>query len=290
VSGPIRITSSVRCRLGEGPLWHPAIGALHVVDIPNGCVYILSAALTTIDVLQLGRPTTALALQADGSLLSFHDGCAISRISTWYESTLILDSLPEETGGIFNDVIADSAGRVLCGTQPVCGRLGRLYCIDPDLSWRVLLNDVCEPNGLGFSPDGRTLYFADSVAQTIWQFSYDQRNGTISRRSALFRTCGDQLPDGLTVDSDGYVWAAIWNGGCIIRIDPAGHLVQTVELPAQRTTSVVFGGASLDILYVTTAARETHPNVNDIDRYDGAVFGFPGIGRGRDQFPSRLGL
>ncbi|HKE96011.1 MAG TPA: SMP-30/gluconolactonase/LRE family protein [Povalibacter sp.] len=285
----LEATSLIRCGLGEGPLWHPVNGCLYVTDIANRRVQVLDALLNRIRTIDLACTTTAMTWQQDGSLLCFHDRGAISRISGSGDRCTVLDCLPDEIGGLYNDVIADTHGRVLCGTQPTANRLGRLYAIEPDLSHRVLLDDVQEPNGLGFSPDGRALYFCDSVAQTIWKFPYDSSAGTLGAREVFFRVEGRALPDGLTVDTEGHVWSAQWNGAAVLRIDPSGRVVRTLKPPASRITSVCFGNTDFRTLYVTSAQdgaddHEPPPATRD----DGAVFAFGGCGIGRAEFPSRL--
>jgi len=283
------IESQHRCVLGEGPLWHPVNERLYVADILTGSVIALDAELNVLDTLAFGRATTAITWQKDGALLCYHDRGAITRVSATGKWQSLMDCLPGEERGLFNDVIADSAGRVICGTQPVDGRAGRLYCVHRDLTWRVLLDDVQEPNGLGFSPDQRTLYFSDSGAQTIWRFEYDSRIGSLSDRRVFFRTHGEVLPDGLTVDAEGFVWAALWNGGAVVRIDPNGRIVRRIDVPATRTTSLTFGGPLCDTLYVTSARAEV-TNVGDgLEDRGGASFAFYGMGHGQPEFPSALG-
>jgi sugar lactone lactonase YvrE len=289
VNDPPFAISDVRLGLGESPLWHPVRQCLHVTDLNRGAVHVLDARLRELRTIELGRITTALTWQSDGSLLFFHDRCAITRLARDDRLEMLLEGLPGEEGGLFNDVIADSAGRVLCGTQPVGSRPGRLYCIEPDLTSHLLLEGLQEPNGLGFSVDGRTLYFCDSVARTIWQFPYDERNGRLGRPSVLFQRKDEVLPDGLTVDTQGFIWSAQWNGGAVLRLDPAGNVVRTLKLPALRTTSVGFGGSQFQTLYVTSAQADPASPSSEPGRYDGAVFALQGCGAGRPEFPSRLG-
>lgn len=276
--------SSVRCGLGEGPLWHPVRSELFVTDMFKAEVLRLDASLRLQGALSMGRTTTAITWQPDGSMLFFHDQGIISRLDPSGGLRTLAAEPPEQPPGLFNDVIADAAGRVICGVQPVRDRPGRLFRISPDLNWDMLQERVQEPNGLGFSPDGCWLYFSDSAAQTIWKFPYDARSGMLGERELFFRLGGEALPDGLTVDAEGFVWSALWNGAAVIRIDPAGRLERRVELPASRVTSVAFGGLDFRTLYITTA-RDHGPSSSDLD---GAVFALQDCGRGRAEFPSRV--
>jgi D-xylono/L-arabinono-1,4-lactonase len=283
------MVSDDRFALGEGPLWDPTLGQLYVTDAFKGVVRVLDEDLQVKKSLVFGRTTTAMTQQVDGSILFLHDRGSITRLSATGVRECLLQGIPGEEDGVANDIIADPNGRVLVGMQPVGERLGRLYCLQPDLTHRILLDDVREPNGLGFSPDHSTLYFTDSGAQTIYRFDYDASTGSISAGEVLLKTSGSVLPDGLTVDAEGFIWSALWNGGCVIRIDPQGRIVRTITLPAMRITSVAFGGSTMETLYVTSAADGAESKT-DNSSMDGAVFRIPNCGRGRCEFRSRLGI
>lgn len=278
-------TSEARLGLGEGPLWHPLAKSLYVTDIHRGALHVFDADLNELRRDELGRVTSAMTWQEDGSLLLFQDQ---GRISRWWPEghEVLVESLPGAEHTRFNDVIADPRGRVLCGTEPGGGQPGRLYSIGRDLRPRVLLDEVQEPNGMGFSPDHAQLYFTDSVEQVIWRYPYDADSGSLGKRVEFFRTRDDNLPDGLTVDVDGNVWTALWNGGAVLCLAPDGSLLRRIDLPARRTTSLTFGGEDFDRLFVTSARDhgEGAPLV-----HDGAAFALDECGRGREEFPSNLG-
>ena len=114
------------------------------------------------------------------------------------------------------------------------------------------------PNGLGFSPDYRLLYFTDSVARTIYAYDYNVADGELRNRRTLIKVPDDEgLPDGMTVDSEGFIWSAQWYGGCVVRYDPAGVVERKILVPAKQVTSVAFGGKDLTDLFITTAAQST---------------------------------
>jgi D-xylonolactonase len=115
---------------------------------------------------------------------------------------------------------------------------------------------------------------------------YDPASGVIGPRTAFWRTTDDELPDGLTVDAGDHVVCAVWNGGCVVRLNAAGAVVDRVGLPAQRLTSVAFGGSGMDALYVTSALQDGPGAAGD--EAAGAVFRLTGVGRGRPERPSRL--
>lgn len=275
-----------RLSLGEGPLWHPGWQELLVVDVPRGQIHRFDPDLLLKGTIVTGRPTSAVTWQEDGSILCFHDRGAISRVADADAIPANFLAISEEAGGMFNDVIADPRGRVLCGALPIGSRPGRLYCIEADRSYRILLDDLLEPNGMGFTSDGSVLYFADSVGQVIWRMSYDMASGSIGPRTAFWHTSGDELPDGLTVDSADHVVCAVWSGGCVVRLTPSGEIAGRMRLPAKRMTSVAYGGPLLDVLYATSALQDGADGAGD--EAAGAVFRIPGSGRGRPEWPSRV--
>lgn len=283
---PECVETAERLELGEGPLWHPEWQELLVVDVPRGDIHRFDAGLRLKGTLALGRPTSAVTWQQDGSIICFHDQGKVSRIRRRGSAPEVVLAVPDEVGGMFNDVIADPEGRILCGALPIGQRPGRLYAVDPDGSHRILLDDLQEPNGLGFSADGRILYFADSVGQTVWRFDYDRATGTLGERTVFWRTAGNELPDGLTVDGQGRIVCAVWGGGRIVRLSPAGEILDCLSLPARRVTSVAFGGAGFDRAYVTSALQAGPEGADD--EAAGAVFLLANMGQGRPEWPSRL--
>jgi len=159
-----------------------------------------------------------------------------------------------------NDCTADSAGRLITASffydpgnryPPGC-----LLRIDSNGRATILDEGFHLSNGLGLSPDERTLYFADSATRQIWAYDYDVRSGAIAnRRTFVHVPSSEGIPDGLTVDAAGYVWSAQWYGGCVVRYDPDGCKERTVAVPAKQTSSVTFGGPELTELFITTAGK-----------------------------------
>jgi sugar lactone lactonase YvrE len=159
-----------------------------------------------------------------------------------------------------NDCVADSAGRFITATfyyDPSNEyALGNLISVSPDGKLAVLDEGFHLANGLGFSPDGSTLYFTDSAARRIYSYDYDVRNGFVRNRRILVAVPGDEgLPDGLAVDAEGYIWSAQWYGSCIVRYDPDGKLERRVPVPAKQSSSLTFGGPNLTDIFVTSAGQ-----------------------------------
>jgi D-xylonolactonase len=165
----------------------------------------------------------------------------------------LIEEIPEDADSRFNDVIAGPEGRVYCGTMA-----GNLYCLDTDGRLRTLLEGLATPNGMGFTPDDESMYVTETSAQLIWRYEYDPATGDLSDPTVFVDTTGRSgKPDGMTVDAEGYVWSARWNGWQVVRHDPeTGDELDRVELPARKVSSVTFGGPDYGTAYVTTAGGE----------------------------------
>ena len=287
----VTATSADRLALGEGPLWHPLWRELLVVDVEMGEVHRYDADLKPKGRIAFGRPTSALTWQSDGSLLSFHDRGDVLRLEDPSAPAAVVLNIPEESASRFNDVIADARGRVICGALGAGNSPGKLYCIEPDLRYRILLDDAAEPNGLAFSADGRRLYFADSVGQSICRFDYDDSTGSLRNRRLMYRTPGQELPDGLAIDDRDRLYCAVWGGAGLLQFGAGGVLEARIALDARWPTSVAFGGPEFDSLFVTSANPESDSRGGLAPASDdGSVMRLIGCGRGRSEHPSRLGL
>ncbi len=229
----------------------------------------------------------AAASKADGSLLLFMAKGAIKR---WADGTMttLYDSLPDEEPNRFNDVTADPAGRVFCGTMSPPHRLGRLYRLDTDGSIRVVEEGIGVSNGMGFTLDRKRMYHTDTRTRSIYLYDYDEATGALSNRRVWLKVPeGQGGPDGMTVDAEGYVWDARWDGGVLVRLAPDGTEALRIPFPARKVSSVIFGGEDYRDIYVTTAgggnkATEGHGA--------GALFRLRLGIRGLPEFASRVTL
>jgi sugar lactone lactonase YvrE len=157
-----------------------------------------------------------------------------------------------------NDGACDPRGRFWAGSMAYAETpgAGTLYRLDSDGTTTPMVPGTTISNGLGWSADGATLWFADSGEGTVDAFDFDARSGTLSgRRTVITVDPDDGVPDGLTVDADDHVWVAIWDGGQVRRHAPDGELVARVRVPVSRPTSCCFGGADLDTLFISTARK-----------------------------------
>jgi len=277
------------CHTGEGPLYHPRENAVYWTDIPSGALFRYDLATGQHRRIEIGRQVGGFTLQADGSLLLFMDQGAIA---VWREGNpleYLVDEIVDETTTRFNDVIADPEGRVFCGTMPTKDRRGRLYRMELDGTLIKILDGIGCSNGMGFTPDRRLFYYTDSADRMIFRFSYNQESGIINKKKLFIHTeQGGGVPDGLTVDADGFLWSARWDGACLVRYDKTGREVGRIPFPARKVSSVVFGGENYDQMFVTTAGGH-------LKETDGAQAGtlfrltVPGV-KGLPEFKSQIGL
>ncbi len=282
-----RITDQA-LQTGENPLWHPAEKKLYWTDIPTGRLFRYDPATNETEKIYSGATVGGFTFQADGSLLLF---MARGRIALWRdgELTTLIDEIPAERESRFNDVIADPQGRVFCGTMPSPSAGGRLYRLERDLSLVPLVENVQISNGMGFTRDLRQMYYTESEAHKIYLFDYDQATGALSNQRVWkdFST-EPGVPDGMTVDSEGCIWSARWNGSGVFRYTPAGELLQKIEIPAKKVPCICFGGDDLRDLYITTALEGG--TKADEGEGAGALFRTRVDVAGVPEFYSRIGL
>lgn len=186
---------------------------------------------------------------------------------------LIADPEAGKPDARFNDGKVDGGGRFWAGTQAP-GTTSSLFRLDPDLAVHVMDTGIGIANGIGWAPDRRTMYFGDSRRRTIYAYDFDPSTGGIENRRSWLTLRDDEpgVPDGLAVDSDGFVWSARWDGAKVCRYDPAGKLEREIPMPVQRPTSCAFGGDDLKTLYITSAWSRQSQQCNRPGPLEGDVF------------------
>ena len=280
------LIADYECVTGEGPLWHPDEGRLYWVDIPKGRLFRYCPASGAHEMCHEGEQIGGFTIQQDGSLLLF---MARGAVAVWRDGQLdpLVDELPGETDSRFNDVIADPLGGVFCGTMPAGDRLGHLYRMGTDGTITEVLDGIGCSNGMGFTPDGTGMYYIDSPKREVYLFDYDGATGAIANQRVFVRTPdGEGVPDGMTVDAEGGVWVAKWDGGCAVRYLPDGTEDRRIDFPARQVSCVTFGGDGYADMYATTAGGQDRakngPGAGALFRVDAGVGGVP-------EFRSRIG-
>lgn len=242
--------------LGEGPLWHPVEQMLYWVDIESGVISRCDPSLgqqTTIDRVPIGQKVGALAfMQPAGFLIAAERG--IGMMPEWGAPIQWRDeALSKPTGDRFNDGAVDRRGRFWVGamsSQPE----NNLYRFDTDGRIQIMQRGLTISNGIGWSPDNRLMYLSDSGEGVIYVYDFVLKTGDIQNRRIFYRPEPDAgVADGLTVDSEGYIWAGFWDGWRVVRFAPDGTIDRIYQVPVASVTSCCFGGPDLDTLYITTA-------------------------------------
>jgi len=251
------LIADYECATGEGPLWHPGEGRLYWVDIPKGRIFRYDPAKGKHEKCYEGEVVGGFTIQEDGALLLFMAKGAVAIWRGGKKIDYIIDEIPDERDSRFNDVIADPAGRVFCGTMPGKIHPGRLYRLDTYGDLHKLLDGITCSNGMGFTPDLKKMYYTDSLKHEIYLFDYDKGTGAITNRRIFVKTSeGGGIPDGMTVDKEGYIWSALWDGSCLLRYTPEGTIDRRIEFPAKKVSSITFGGEDYTDIYVTTAGGD----------------------------------
>lgn len=272
-------------RLTEGPVWHAGRGDLLWVDITAGLVH--RAPLVARDddsglpdlgprtTLSLDRPVGAVAVRACGGLLVAAGTTFLTVDDTGVATEFAAPDVPDDgTPRRMNDAKCDPAGRLLAGTMADDGTpgAGSLYRLDPDGTVTTLLDSVSISNGLGWSPDGRLLYYADSPTRRVDVFDHDPVTGALTGRRPLVDTGPAGVPDGLAVDTGGRIWVAVWGAGQVRAYTPDGTLHAVVTVPASQVSSCAFIGPDLDLLVITTATDGLSPQQLSAEPLAGRLF------------------
>lgn len=258
-----------QCKLGEGPLWHRKRNSCLWVDIDDNCIYEYNWSTAESHRWQLDRQPSLLVETVDDNLLI---GTATG-IARFDFSTSVLHPLLDIEKDIpanrSNDGGCDVAGRLWMGTmaKDFTPHKGALYCIEKDLSITKKLSGTTISNGLTWSADNRRMYYIDSTTQCVRSYLFDAEKGDIEFEKVIVDIPKDAgTPDGMTIDEEGMLWVAVYNGFGIHRYDPRnGRLLQTVRVPVPQVTCCTFGGEQFDHLFITTAREKM--TAKDLSKY-----------------------
>jgi sugar lactone lactonase YvrE len=242
---------------GEAPIWDNGRSRLIWTDIEGKKVFQLMPRTGAHAVISQGLPVSGIALHKSRSLVFAGE----TGLHLWKGPGDVRTILSEHDGQklLFNDIIADPKGRIYAGTvywgASGMEKTGKLYLIDTHGKVTVVDQGIRLSNGLGFSPDDKKLYYADSAARRIYVYDVEKTGMLKNKRTFVQVPDTEGLPDGLTVDADGYVWCAQWYGSQVVRYNPEGGVDQRIPVPAKQVSSVAFGGDELKDLYITTAGN-----------------------------------
>jgi L-arabinonolactonase len=255
--GTIECVLNCRAELAESPVWDPEDEVLYWVNIKGREIHRYDPVNGKDHLWKTPMDVGSLALRRDGGIIValktgfFFFDPASSRF------TPIVEPEADLAENRFNDGKTDRQGRFWAGslhdpdeTKPS----GALYRLDTDLSCHKMVDGIYASNGLAFSPDSTTAYYADSRRRIVWAWDFDQEAGMLrNRRIFIELSEREGVPDGAAVDDEGGYWLAQPPAARIVRYDPCGHIDKVLELPVSQPTSVAFGGSRLDTLYISSA-------------------------------------
>lgn len=272
-----------RAEVAEGPIYDTRSCTLFWVDIPAGHLWQYELPTGKSLFRKIGQPLGSIALiEGGGFLLAAEMGLLV--LPDWAGTPQLWQSVEPELPTQFNDGKCDTRGRFVAGTASrLPGHAGTLYRIDTDGTKHQLFNGIGMSNGLDWSPDDRFFYHVDTSAQTVTRYLWDSDAGVPHDPILFIDIPSNQgLPDGLSIDQQGYLWLAVWGSGQVRRYSPEGQLVETITLPTPNVSSCTFGGPNLSDLYITTAAQSSAGRAKS-DAIAGDIFVVNTTCRGQDR-------
>lgn len=259
--------------LGEGPMWHVAEKKLYWIDLVRHTLHCLDPVTQDYQEWQLPEPVGCVVPRKSGGLIATLGHCIVALELPDLKIKPIAELKPWPKDVYMNDGKCDRVGRFWFGvaSRDVENPMGGLYRLDPNGQIMQMESGITISNGLGFSPDDKKFYYTDGLKYRIYEYDFDLRNGSMSRRKIFLQLEKSPVePDGLTVDREGYVWEAQWNSGYIFRYSPEGELDQTIQMPVARPTSCIFGGPDMGTLYITSCSHS--PSETPFPPPAGALF------------------
>ncbi len=273
VLAEIECIAQSRCELGEGPLWDAASERLYWFDIKRRRLHWLRPSTAEAGAFDLPMQASAAALRRNGELILATE-CGLADFAPGTGVTVRQPLEPDLEGFRTNEGGVDLSGAFWWSVMDQDGgrRPGRVYRTGPDGTRRVA-DGIHIANGLCCSPDGRTMYLADSALQTLYAYELDLDRGLLGPRRE-FATTRHEIgtPDGAAVDEEGFVWNAQWGAWRIVRYAPDGRIDLVIPMPVEQPSSCAFGGPDLCTLYVTSARDGLRQEALEAQPLAGGVF------------------
>lgn len=251
----------VRCHHGEGPVWDPQAQQFYWVDLMQGQFFIGDWETGRVETHVVGQPLGVLALREQGGVvMALRDG-----FFTYDTHSRELKQVSPTEADVqatrFNDGAVDPKGRFWAATMTYDGTepVGNLYCLNEAGAVQRHEQNLMLPNGMGWSADRKTYFFADTERHVVYAYDYDLETGRLSHRRNFIEFGPEGFPDGLTVDTNDHLWVAMWQEGKISHFDAQGKKVDDIELPVSHPTSCCFGGPEMQHLLITTSQRPLSP-------------------------------
>jgi len=274
----VRSIGNPICQLAECPIWNDEEQALYWTDIPGRRLWRYDRGRGTTEVAWEGDMMVGgFAFDAANDIVMCTDK-GVFKLHRQRDGALrMLLEIPMAADERFNDITTDPRGRIFAGTLTERRVEGVLYLLEQGKALVAVLGDLRTSNGMTFSLDLQHFYHTDSRMRTIRRYDYDIDSGAIDHPQVFYEGReADGVPDGITLDAEGCLWVACYRGGKVLRVDSKGQVIDEIAVPAAHVSSVAFGGAGMNELYITTGSQGTADLSSGDDRegrdLGGAVF------------------
>lgn len=275
----VTCVADVKALLGEGPHWDPEAEALTFVDIKGRRAFRWRDG-QPLEEFATPYRVGSLIPRAGGGHIAGTDRGIVAVDLALERYDLLFDPEEERDTNRFNDAKVDRAGRLFAGTMDdeEQAASGAFYRVDRNLICTRVDDGFKVTNGPAFSPDGKAMFANDSALQVTYRYDLAPDGTPLNRRIFARFGRGEGYPDGMTVDAEGCLWIAFWDGWCLRRLSPEGERLSELRLPVQRPTSCAFGGAGLDRLFITSARIGLTESELAAQPYAGGLFmTLPGV-------------
>ncbi|SDT46502.1 Sugar lactone lactonase YvrE [Mucilaginibacter mallensis] len=266
-----------KAQLGEGAIWNHMESKLYWVDIEGRLFNVFDPVTNqnrTYNTLK--RIGTVVPTNNGQVLVALEDGIATIELTDGTITYKIDTDIHLMHNKRFNDGKCDHEGRFWVGTHSMSGvrEVSELYCISENFAMEEKVSGVSISNGIAWNADGSLMYYIDTPTGQVVQYDFDRQTGAIANKKVIITIPEEQgYPDGMTIDNEGMLWIALWDGFCVARFDPqTGEMIHKVAVPAPKVSSCAFGGDNLDTLYITTARAEMTEEELELYPLSGGVF------------------
>ncbi len=255
----MEIINTEKLFCGETPVYTEGTDSLTWIDTGNPVIYTLHIETGEISRKNLSFTLEGLVPRENGGWIAPTVNSILLLNKDFVIEKKLDGILPETPDLVFHDCTAGSDGCLYLGTYDAddyTRSKGKIFQLDSNLQFKSVINDLALPNGSGFSPEGQTFYVNEMMASRILAFDFDSSSGKFTNRRTLCEISSETgYPDGMTIDSEGCIWIAHWQGFQISRINPDGKIIEEIKAPVPSPTCMTFGGEDLKTLYITSATK-----------------------------------
>jgi D-xylono/L-arabinono-1,4-lactonase len=286
------------CHLGEGPLWNVEKQQLFWTDILEGKIWKYTPSIQKVELAWQGdHKVGGFAFAKDGGMILCSDKGIFkiqkNQLGNVHAKPEKIVDIPLAANERFNDITTDPKGRLFAGTKCDDNKNGKLYLVEKGKKPIVVIDNTGISNGMTFSNDLKYFYHTDSIILRIMKYQYDVNTGRISNPELFYQGKEENgFPDGITIDTEDHIWVAFWSSSKVRRLNKKGEFVEEIKVPAIQPSSLIFGGAGMNELFITSACEGGFDIKNGLDQkgnfLGGLVFRVETKFKGRPEWPVDL--